>query len=409
MLELVEAVSFGALANDQTTECQASLTAGLFRNRFGREPDAIAAAPGRVNVIGEHTDYNNGFVLPMAINRTCRMAAAANGSNEIVVYSVERQEEQRFSLCELNPEPRGNFADYVRGVVAGICGTGASVGGFDAIISSDVPLGSGLSSSAALEVVTATVLESLTGRELAPLDKALICQKAEHDFVGMPCGLMDQYSSVFGRRDQLVLLDCQSNRSEFVRFDDPDIELLVINTNVRHKLADSEYALRRQTCESAAAKLGVDSLREVMASDLEARAGELDATELRRVRHIVSENDRTQRTVTAVRRHDWTTAGEYMYWSHESLRDDYEVSCPELDAVVEICRGIGEDDGVFGARMTGGGFGGCAIALVRTRDVGSVRDRITREYVERTEIQPALFAVRPGPGARLMTAAMPVG
>lgn len=385
------------MSNDQTNECQA--IAGLFRERFGNEPEAIAAAPGRVNVIGEHTDYNHGFVLPMAINRECRMAAAGNGSNEIVVYSAEREEELRFSLCELDPKARGNFADYVRGVVAGFCEIGVSVPGFNAIISSNVPVGSGLSSSAALEVATATVLESLTGHELPPLEKALLCQKAEHDFVGVPCGLMDQYSSVFGREDQLMLLDCQSNESEFVAFDDQNIEMLVINTNVRHKLADSEYALRHRTCESVAAKLGVRSLRELTATDLEASAGKLNATEFKRARHVISENDRTQRTVISVRRHDWTTAGEYMYWSHESLRDDYEVSCPELDAVVEISRGIGEDGGVFGARMTGGGFGGCAVALVRTRDAGTVRDRITREYLERTEIQPALFTVRPGQGA----------
>jgi len=381
--------------------------AGLFSERFGSEPEALAEAPGRVNVIGEHTDYNDGFVLPMAINRACRMAAAPNGSNEVVIHSAERDEEQRFSLCELDPVPRGNFADYVRGVVAGFCAAGASVEGFNAVIASDVPLGSGLSSSAALEVATATVLEQLCGRTLGPLEKALICQRAEHEYVGVPCGLMDQYSSVFGRENCLILLDCRSNESEFVPFDDPDLELLVVNTNVRHKLADSQYALRRRSCQGAAAKLGVPSLREVDAAMLEAGAGRLDATELKRARHVVTENDRTLRAAAAVRRRDWSTAGEHLYWSHESLRDDYEVSCPELDAVVEICRGIGEDGGVFGARMTGGGFGGCAIALVRRRDAASVRNWIAREYLERTEIQPALFAVRPGPGARALSPAVP--
>lgn len=368
----------------------------------------MAAAPGRVNLIGEHTDYNAGFVLPMAINRTCLIAASPNDSNEIVLYSIDREEELRFSLCELDPRPQGNYADYVRGVVVGFCQTGASVSGFNAIISSDVPLGSGLSSSAALEVATATMLESLCDRELPPLEKVLICQQAEHDFVDVPCGLMDQYSSVFGRENHLLLLDCESNESELVAFDDPAIELLVINTNVRHQLADGEYAVRRRTCESAATKLGVESLRAVSAAELEASAAKLEQTELRRARHVISENDRTLAAVKALRGRDWPTAGGHMYRSHESLRDDYEVSCSELDAVVDICRSIGATGGVFGARMTGGGFGGCGIALIRTADAQSVRDRITREYVERTEIQPIVFAVRPGPGACVLSPEHPL-
>lgn len=389
-----------ALSDHPTSDCQTTAISQLFHERFEGEPAAIAAAPGRVNVIGEHTDYNGGFVLPMALNRTCRMAAAPNASNEIVIYSAEREEELKFSLCELEPQPQGNFADYVRGVVAGFCQTGASVSGFNAAISSDVPLGAGLSSSAALEVATATVLEGLLNRRLAPLEKALLCQKAEQDYVGVPCGLMDQYSSVFGSEDHLVLLDCQNNQSELVAFDDPAIEMLVVNTNVMHKLADSEYAVRRQTCESAAGKLGVESLRAVIMTELETHAGKLTETEFQRARHVISENERTTATVQALRQKDWRTAGKHMYRSHDSLRDDYEVSCTELDTVVDICRAIGEAGGVFGARMTGGGFGGCAIALIRTADAGTVRDRITREYVERTEIQPSVFAVRPGSGAR---------
>ena len=391
------------LSTNPTSPCQATVISELFRKQFGTEPVAIATAPGRVNFIGEHTDYNDGFVLPMAINRTCRMAAAPNDSNAVVVYSAERDEELRFSLCELEPKPQGNFADYVRGVVAGLCQTGASVAGFNAVVSSDVPLGSGLSSSAALEVATLSVLEALLDCRIPPLEKAMICQKAEHDYVGVPCGLMDQYTSVFGREDHLLLLDCQSGESEYVSFQDPDLEMLVINTNVRHELADGEYALRRQTCESAAAKLSANSLRAISLPQLEAASGRLTDTEFKRARHVISENRRTTAAAQAVREKDWATTGEHMYRSHESLRDDYAVSCAELDAVVDICRDIGEEGGVYGARMTGGGFGGCAIALIRIADTDSVRDRISREYLERTEIHPSLFAVRPGPGAGVLT------
>lgn len=331
---------------------QVAVLSERFLDRFDIEPEFIAAAPGRVNLIGEHTDYNGGYVLPFAINRMCRIAAAGNSSNDFRIYSVERDEEVRFSLCDLDPEPRGDFGDYIRGV-AGFCEEGHSISGFDAVVSSEVPLGSGLSSSAALEVATATLLEAIIGIELPPLEKALICQKAENSFVGVPCGLMDQYASVFGCEDQLILLDCEKNESEYVTFDDPAIELRVINSNVRHHLADSEYALRRLQCLSSATKFGTASLRSVTASDLEAQSGKLDADELKRARHVVSENERNKLTVVAVQRHDWTTAGEYLYWSHESLRDDFEVSCKELDVIVDICRSIGEDGGVFGARMTG--------------------------------------------------------
>jgi len=379
--------------------------ANQFRTRYGREVEAVAAAPGRVNLIGEHTDYNDGFVLPMAIDRTCQIAAANNHSNDIAVYSNDLGEEIRFSLCELNPEPRGNFSDYVRGVVAGFCGTGASVGGFDAVISSDVPLGSGLSSSAALEVATATVLESLTRRILAPLEKVRLCRRAEHDFVGVPCGLMDQYASVFGRKDHLMLLDCRSNESEYVAFDDDSVELLAINTNVRHQLAESEYALRRRTCQSAAAKLDCKSLRSIAAGDL--NSAKLGTTELKRARHVLSENERTRAAVGSIRARDWNSLGEQMFRSHDSLRDDYEVSCPELDAVVAICRDLGSSGGVLGARMTGGGFGGCAIALIRTEHTESVRDRISRDYFARTKIEPTLFCVRPEQGARTLNPVYP--
>jgi galactokinase len=373
-----------------------------FGRHFSARPAAIAVAPGRVNLIGEHTDYNGGYVLPLAINRVCGMAGRPSEGDQFVIRSVDRDEEVRFSHAELTPEARGDFGDYIRGVVAGFTDRGVKVPAFEAVISSDVPVGSGLSSSAALEMATATLIESLTDHELPLLDKALLCQRAEHDFVGVPCGLMDQYTSAFGADGRLVLLDCATNASELVPFADPTVELLVINSNVRHRLADGEYAVRRRQCEAAAKKLGALFLRDVEAEELDLTDTGLLAEEHRRARHVISENRRTRAAVDALKQGDWNTVGQHMYASHRSLRDDFEVSCSELDTIVEICESIGDAGGVFGARMTGGGFGGCGIALVRADQIGTVQDRVRRDYVERTEIQPTLFPVRPGPGARLL-------
>lgn len=370
-----------------------------FEARFSAQPSAIAVAPGRVNLIGEHTDYNGGYVLPLAIDRVCGMAGRISGGKQFVVRSVDRDEELCFSHGDLTPGPRGDFGDYLRGVVAGFVNRGVEVPAFEAVISSTVPVGSGLSSSAALEMATATLIESMAGHELPLLDKALLCQQAEHDFVGVPCGLMDQYTSAFGEAGHLVLLDCATNASELVPFADPNMALLVINSNVRHRLADGEYAVRRRQCEAAAKKLGVIFLRDVEVLD-EANTN-LEPEELRRARHIVSENVRTLAAVEALKRGDWSTVGRHMYASHQSLRDDFEVSCSELDVIVDICQSLGEAGGVFGARMTGGGFGGCAIALVRADQISAIQDRVEREYAERTKIQPTLFSVRPGPGAQL--------
>lgn len=375
---------------------------GVFRARFGRKPGWIAAAPGRVNLIGEHVDYNDGLVLPMAIDRSCHVAGGPNDSNEFVIYSAQRDEEARFSLDDMSPEPTGSFGDYFRGIIAGFQTRGHEVPGFQAALSSDVPIGSGLSSSAALEVAAATFIEAMLGIELAPLEKALLCQQAEQKFVGVPCGLMDQYASVFGKSDQLILLDCETEESRYVPFDDPAVGVLVINSNVHHQLDDGQYALRRQQCEAAAARLGLLSLRHLSPEDFENRSAELEPIELRRVRHVISENERTKAAAEAIARRDWRLTGDLMFQSHSSLRDDYQVSCDELDAIVELCRTIGEEGGVHGCRMTGAGFGGCAIALIRADQTDIIAARVSEEYGRLTGIKPTLFTTRPAEGARVI-------
>jgi galactokinase len=381
-------------------------TAQQFTQTYGRAPKWLAAAPGRVNVIGEHTDYNDGFVLPMAIERYTVIAAAPakKGSKKIELRSTQGDGAMSLDLTlPVKPAPKGAWSNYPVGVIAGFLARGMKPGAFDALIHSTVPLGGGLSSSAALEVSTATLLEAVTGQILDPVEKALLCQKAEHEYAGMPCGIMDQFISVMGKQDHLLLLDCRSREPELVPITDPSKALLIINTNVKHKLTGSEYPTRRKQCEQAANALSLPSLRDATADMLLRARGRMEEVVFRRARHVIGEIERTVHAAAAVCASNWTTLGQLMYASHSSLRDDYEVSCPELDAVVEIAQSIGPKGGVIGCRMTGGGFGGCAVAMVNADAVKPISDRIASEYEARTNIRPTLFVSRPAPGATVLT------
>ena len=374
-----------------------------FAGTYGRAPRWLAAAPGRVNVIGEHTDYNDGFVFPMAIDRYTVVAGAPAADGCVQLRSTLGDAPARVDLTHpLKPAKKGAWSNYPVGVLAGFVSQGIKLPGFDALIHSTVPLGSGLSSSAALEVSTATLLEAITGKTLEPVQKALLCQKAEHEYAGMPCGIMDQFISVMGKKDQLLLLDCRSRQTQLVPMSDPAVELLIINTNVKHELTGGEYAQRRAQCEAAAKALGVASLRDASANQLERVRAKMDETVYRRARHVIGEIERTLHAAEGVRAGNWPTVGQLMYASHASLRDDYEVSCAELDAVVESAQGIGLNGGVFGCRMTGGGFGGCAVALVVSDQVPAISQRIAAEYEQRTRIKPTLFVSRPAAGATIL-------
>jgi len=380
-------------------------TAKEFEKAYGRPPRWMAAAPGRVNVIGEHTDYNDGFVLPMAIERYTVVAAApaAKGAQTIRLRSTAGEGAAAIDLTQpLKPAPKGAWFNYPLGVIAGFLARGAKPGGADALIHSTVPLGGGLSSSAALEVATATLLEVMTGNKLDPVDKALLCQKAEHEYAGMPCGLMDQFISVMGQQDHLLLLDCRSRQPELVPMSDPAVALLITNTNVKHELTGGQYAQRRAQCEQAARLLGVASLRDATAALLASAGGKLDPVVYRRARHVISEIERTVQAAQAVRAANWPAVGQLMYASHASLRDDYEVSCAELDALVETAQGLGPKGGVIGCRMTGGGFGGCTVALVRAEAVADLSAKVAADYEKRTRIKPSLFVSRPAAGATVL-------
>lgn len=379
-------------------------TAAEFAKTHGRPPSWLVAAPGRVNFIGEHTDYNDGFVLPMAIEFYTVMAAARPlyGGDVMQIRSTAEKEIASIDTSKPITTSPLKWSNYPRGVIAGFVARRLNPGGLDVLLHSTVPLGSGLSSSAALEVSTATLLEAVTGHKLDPVEKALLCQKAEHEFAAVPCGIMDQFISVMGRESHLLLLDCRSRKTELVPMRDPSVELLIANTNVRHELGSGQYAQRRAQCEAAARVLGVPALRDASIGALEKHKSDMDGVVFRRARHVVTEIERTLQAAEAIRGSNWQKAGELMYASHRSLRDDYEVSCVELDALVEIAESIGMSGGVFGCRMTGGGFGGCTVALVKSDSVAAITQKLAAEYKKRTGIEATIFGSRPAAGATVI-------
>ena len=379
-------------------------TSERFQSRFGKAPQWIVAAPGRVNIIGEHVDYSDGFVLPMAIDRYCVIAAGEAGESSTArIYSTSTDDEVEIVLGGTAPHCNaGHWSNYFAGVIAGCEARGMRPGGFQAVVESDVPVGGGLSSSASIEVATATLVEAMTGQTLELTAKALLCQKAEHDFAGVPCGIMDQFASVMCRPDHLMLLDCRSQQIEQIPFLNPEITVLIINTNVKHELSGGEYAERRSQCESAASKLGLASLRDGDLQQLESAKRTLADVEYRRARHAIGEIGRTQKAAAALKAGDWAEVGSLMYASHESLRDDYEVSCEELDLLVELASKIGADGGVVGSRMTGGGFGGCTVSLVETSKVDGVAEQICKAYRAATGIEPSVLKSRPSRGAHVV-------
>lgn len=380
----------------------AASTAKTYQQRHRTAPQWIAAAPGRVNLIGEHTDYNDGFVFPMALERYTVIAAAPNGTSKIMLTSGTTQEPAIIDLSKPIERGQPSWANYVKGVIVGFQRLGCKIPGFNAHIESTVPVGGGVSSSAALEVATATLLEAITRKKLTQVQKGLLAQKAEHEFALMPCGIMDQFISVMGRADHVLLLDCQSTKTKQVPMRSKSVSILVINTNVKHELTGSEYPDRRRQCEAAAKALGVKSLRSCTLADVNAAPSKMSNLEFRRARHVVTEIERTQAAAKAFASGDWQAAGELMYASHGSLRGDYEVSCPELDDVVQIAHGIGLKGGIYGCRMTGGGFGGCCVALVESSKVKAIAGKIAPAYKSKTKITPTLFVSRPGQGTALL-------
>ena len=383
----------------------------VFANHFDRNAEFVSMAPGRVNLIGEHTDYNDGFVLPMAIERRTVIVASLNRSARMRIVAADLDEEMATFLIEGVSPGKTAWTNYIKGVIAQFHEAGQPVPGFDAVVVSDVPLGGGLSSSAALEVATASLIEQLLGIQVDPTRKALWCQAAEHAFAGMPCGIMDQFISVMGKHDHALLIDCRSHDTRLVRLDDPDVVVLIANSNVKHELTGSEYPTRRKQCEQAVEVLAkhfpdVKALRDATMTQLDQVRAEMDPVVYRRARHVIGENERTQLAADALDRRDYAEMGRLMVESHRFLRDDYEVSCPELDTLVELATA---HDAVFGSRMTGGGFGGCTVSLVRADAVEAVNAHLSDGYRTAHGLTPTCFATKAADGAKASRLSAPRG
>jgi galactokinase len=371
-----------------------------FRERYGRAA-RIFRAPGRVNLIGEHTDYNGGFVLPMAIERETVVAAAPRADRTVRAYSTGLDEELSFDLDRPGPTRRGIWLDYVEGVAQALESRGVKLDGADLLIDSDVPAGAGLSSSAALEISVGLALARVSGQELEGVTLALAGQQAEHTYVGTLCGIMDQFVAALAEERHALLIDCRSLEAEPVPLDTRSAAFVIADTRVKHELSSSEYNVRRAECARGVELLrehlpGILELRDVSVADFRQHADALPDTIRRRCRHIVTENERTLDAAQALRTGDLDEMGRLMYESHYSLRDDYEVSSPELDVLVEIARGL---PGVLGARMTGGGFGGSTVSLVRRESLKDFERALSEGYERETGKRPAILVSEAGAGA----------
>jgi galactokinase len=372
-----------------------------FHERHGRPP-RLFAAPGRVNLIGEHTDYNDGFVLPMAIDRAVLVAAAPRPDRVVRVQSIDVGEEIEIDLDRPGPPRRGSWIDRVEGVAQALERRGLRLGGADLILASDVPLGAGLSSSAALEVAVGLSLWTLAGAEVDRVALALAAQAAEHDYVGIRCGVMDSMISALGAADSALLIDCRSLEATAVPLALADHVIVVCDTRVTHDLASSSYNDRRAECEHGVDIIrrrapAVRALRDVSLADFEQLAVDLPEPVRRRCRHVVGENARTQDAAAALRAGDLVRFGRLMGESHRSLRDDYQVSCPELDLLAEVAVAT---PGVLGGRMTGGGFGGCTVTLVERAAEERFLTAACGVFERRFGRRPATFSSRAAGGAR---------
>jgi galactokinase len=359
------------------------------RTAFGAQINRlfISRAPGRVNLIGEHTDYNDGFVCPMALDRVTAVLAAPRTDGMVRLHSLSVGETVEFPIDRPVPKEGPAWSLYPRGAAEAMRQRAKISLGFDAVVDSSVPLGGGLSSSASFEVATANAVLFANNQQLPLTELALACQWAEHNYPGMPCGIMDQFISTMGRKGHALLLDCRDRSTRQVPLDDPDLRVVISNSNVKRELVAGEYAARRHYCQMAVAFLkkkipGVQSLRDVSLDLLEDSRLGMDPVVFRRAHHVISEIQRTADFAAALEKRRYKLCGELMYASHASLRDDYAVSCTELDALVEIARAV---PGVYGARMTGGGFGGCIVALCAAAAVEPLTAAIAAEYPAKTK------------------------
>lgn len=395
-----------------------------FTNCFGHSPEFIVSAPGRVNLIGEHTDYNDGFVFPVAIDKYIHIAASPRSDRQVHLHALDMDEEAIFSLDVPDESETPAWCKYLKGVAhllqeMVLSGIGHVQQGMSAVITGNVPIGAGLSSSAALEVASALAFmgvcgleitdtgvdtkADITSIELPPTELAALCQRAENEFVGVNCGIMDPTISLLGKTDHALFLDCRTLEYEQVPFSLTDMLLVICNTNVKRELASSEYNKRRAECERGVEIMqqwmpSITSLRDVSLENFRKYEAELLQITQKRCRYVIEENTRVQNAVSALTAKDISTFGTLMNESHAGLRDAYEVSCDELNVLTDIAQSI---DGVIGARMTGAGFGGCTVNLVYSHAVDAFHDQIMKKYTQRTGIKPDIYVCNVGDGARI--------
>lgn len=365
-----------------------------YQSRFGVAPQYIARAPGRVNLIGEHTDYNEGFVLPMALDRATWIAFSPVSDRRVTVHALDKDAHYSFPLAEFENNQSG-WAEYVKGIGWVLKAAGYNLQGWQGVMAGDVPIGAGLSSSASVEMAVARSFAEISEIPWNPAVIARLAQQAENEWVGVNCGIMDQLISAAGVEGSALLIDCRSLEMQSAPLPD-ETAVLVLDTGTRRGLVDSAYNERRQQCEAAAEFFGVDSLRDVTTAMFEARQAEMDPLIRKRARHVIYENERVLAAVEAMRSGDAATLGNLIDASHASLRDDYEVSSTELDLICELAR---QHEVCYGARMTGAGFGGCAIALVQADAAQSCAARIAAAYHQQTNLEPYVYICQPSAGA----------
>ncbi|HUO57213.1 MAG TPA: galactokinase [bacterium] len=380
-------------------------TKDLFLQTFGGQPATAVLAPGRVNLIGEHTDYNEGYVLPMAVDKGVALAGRKRPDNKVVLYSADYQQKEEFQLEAIRPDLNLRWANYFKGVAALLRKNGVFLGGCEVVLKGNLPQGAGLSSSAALEVATAVLFQKLFQVDLKDLDLVLLAQKAENDFVGVQCGIMDQFASYMGGKDHALFLDCRSLEHDWVPLG-TDYKVVVFNTGVKRELASSDYNIRRKQCQEGVQKLGtvlpgLKSLRDVSLCDFEKHQRLLEPVILKRCRHVISENQRVLDAVEALKLRNMERVKVLFRESHESLRDDYEVSCHELDTLVELAQ---EHPLQKGSRMTGGGFGGCTVHLVPAEEqvIGNFVSFVSEGYERRIGRKPEYYIFSPSAGAKFL-------
>ena len=373
-----------------------------FASRFGAQPTAVVRAPGRVNLIGEHTDYNDGFVLPMAIDRAVWIAMRPRPDQELRVYSLEFDETRTFTIEEVRDKDSSRedagWVEYLKGVTWALQEVGYTLQAWEGVLTGDVPIGAGLSSSAALEMATVQAFAVVSELPWDPASMAKLGQRAENEWVGVNCGIMDQMICAAGKAGHALLIDCRSLESQHVPLP-PGTVAVVLDTATRRNLVDSAYNERRAQCEAAAQFFGAPALRDVRLADFETRADELEELTCRRARHVISENERTLQASKSMCEGDAPKLGELMNASHESLRDDFEVSSDALNTMVMCARCT---DGCYGARMTGAGFGGCAVALVREDKADAFIKTVAADYGHATGNVPSTYICHATNGAEVV-------